>query len=87
MTKAAKRVLDEAEDGLHSLSDLSTEAVDAIRGLMKDVRDETLELVQSGRDQIDEFGGTVSKAVRKRPLQSVGIALGIGCLIGIVFRR
>ena len=87
MTKSAKDEIGMEQDGVHALSDLSAEAIDAIRDLMKEVRDETLDLVRLGREQVDELGGAASVAIRKMPIRSVCIAVGVGCLIGLVVSR
>jgi len=43
------------------------------------VRDETLELIQSSRDQVGAIGNATESAITDHPYRSVCIALGIGC--------
>jgi len=38
-------------------------------------------------DDMNDFGEMVSDTVRDKPLQSLGIALAIGLLIGFIVRR
>ncbi len=87
MAKPTKRGIHAAQNGAEILNELPVEALDAVKELVKEVRDETLELVRSSREQIDELSGVASRTIRGNPFRSVYIALGIGCIIGIVLGR
>ena len=87
MGKSTKAESESLKDGAEALSELSADAMHAVRGLLKEVRDETLELVQSGRDQVEAIGDATESAITGHPYRSVCIALGIGCLIGIIISR
>jgi ElaB/YqjD/DUF883 family membrane-anchored ribosome-binding protein len=87
MGKSTKADSDNLKEGVAALSELSADALDAVRELVKEVRDETLELVQSGRDQVEAIGDSTETAITDHPYRSVCIALGIGCLIGILISR
>jgi len=87
MGKSTKAESESPKDGAEALSELSADAMHAVRALVKEVRDETLELVQSSRDQVGAIGNATESAITDHPYRSVCIALGIGCLIGIVISR
>ncbi len=83
----AKPNADRLKDHAEALRDLSADALDAVRQLIKEVRDETLELVQSGQDQVEALGDATGAAVANHPYRTIGIALGVGCLFGIMISR
>jgi len=58
--------------------------VDALAGSLKSAGGHQLHRAQ---DKAGEALGTVEEAVRRDPLTSVGIAAGIGFLLGIVIAR
>jgi ElaB/YqjD/DUF883 family membrane-anchored ribosome-binding protein len=70
-----------------ALNDLSGEALDAVRQLMTEVRDETLDIVRAGRDQMEEYGQQAVEAIRDRPMRAVVAAFGLGCLCGVLLSR
>jgi ElaB/YqjD/DUF883 family membrane-anchored ribosome-binding protein len=87
MAKTTKRGNHAAYNGAEALNELPLEALDAVKELVKEVRDETLELVRSSREQVDELSGVAGRTIRGNPFRSVCIAMGIGCMIGIVLGR
>ncbi len=58
--------------------------VDALAGSLKSAGSHQLNRAQ---DKAGEALGTVEEAVRRDPLTSLGIAAGIGFLLGIVIAR
>ena len=58
--------------------------LDALTGQIKRTGDHQLERAQ---DAAGEAVRAVEDAVRKNPVSSLGIALGLGFLVGIVLRR
>ena len=60
------------------------EDVDALAGSLKSAGGHQLHRAQ---DKAGEALGTVEEAVRRDPLTSLGIAAGIGFLLGIVIAR
>ena len=84
---ARRRTSAALENGAETLQDLPSEALDVIKELVKEVRDETLDLIESGRAQARGFEKSAEGAIRKNPLQAVCIALGVGCVLGLLFRR
>lgn len=88
MASASKREAQSAvKHGSEALKDLPADAMDAVKQRVKEVRDETLELVQAGREQVGEYGEQVGETIRSSPVRSVLVALGIGCLIGFLTGR
>ena len=65
MGKSTKSESESLKDGAEALSELSADAMNAVRALVKEVRDETLELVQSGRDQVDAIGDATESAITR----------------------
>jgi ElaB/YqjD/DUF883 family membrane-anchored ribosome-binding protein len=58
--------------------------LEALTGQIKRTRDHQLERVQ---DTASEALKAVEDAVKQNPLSALGIALGLGFLVGIVLRR
>jgi ElaB/YqjD/DUF883 family membrane-anchored ribosome-binding protein len=65
------------------LANLRTD-LEALTGQIRRTGDHQLERVQ---DTAGEALKAVEDAVRQNPLSSLGIALGVGFLVGIVLRR
>jgi ElaB/YqjD/DUF883 family membrane-anchored ribosome-binding protein len=84
---AKRRTSSALENGAESLKELPAEALDVIKDIIQEVRDETLDLIESGRAQVSGLEKTAEGAIRKNPLQAVAIALGVGCLVGLLLRR
>ena len=70
-----------------ALQNLPIEAVHAIRDLARQVRDETLELVQAGRDQVSDMGDRADGIIRGNHWPAVCIAAGVGLILGLTMRR
>jgi ElaB/YqjD/DUF883 family membrane-anchored ribosome-binding protein len=88
MANNAKRRTSAAlENGAEALQDLPSEALDVIKDIIQEVRDETIDLIQSGRAQVNGLERSAEGAIRKNPLQAVCIALGVGCMVGLLLRR
>lgn len=88
MANNAKRRTSAAlENGAEALQDLPSEALDVIKELIQEVRDETLDLIESGRAQVSGLEKSAEGAIRNNPLQAVCIALGVGCVFGLLLRR
>jgi ElaB/YqjD/DUF883 family membrane-anchored ribosome-binding protein len=88
MANHAKRRASAAlENGAEALKDLPSEALDVIKELIQEVRDETLDLIESGRAQASGLEKSAAGAIRNNPLQAVCIALGVGCVFGLLLRR
>lgn len=75
------------DSGAKALEHLSEEARQAVQAVARQVRDETLELVEAGRQQMAELSESAESAIRSNPARSVVVALGIGCVIGILLAR
>jgi ElaB/YqjD/DUF883 family membrane-anchored ribosome-binding protein len=66
----------------------SAEAMSTLKADMQRIKEELKTL---GADAIqlpkEVLFGDLERSVRRQPLQSVGIALGIGVIIGLIMRR
>jgi ElaB/YqjD/DUF883 family membrane-anchored ribosome-binding protein len=71
--REVKAQIDRFRDRLDDvLSDASAKGLDAIGGL---------------RDSADTLLDSMEDAVRKRPISTLGVALGVGFLFGVTWRR
>jgi len=84
---AKRRTSSALENGAEALADLPSEALDVIKDIIQEVRDETLDLIESGRAQVSGLEKSAEGMIRQNPLQSVCIALGVGCVVGLLMRR
>lgn len=76
-----------ATSGAKAMEHLSEEALETVQAVARQVRDETMEMMEAGRQQMAEFSETAEDAIRSNPARSVVVALGIGCVIGILLAR
>jgi ElaB/YqjD/DUF883 family membrane-anchored ribosome-binding protein len=78
----------------HALSEEIQEIAKHLGVLRKDIEGLTGSISRAGghqaermQDAASEALGAIEAAVRRNPAQSLGIALGIGFLVGVVLRR
>jgi ElaB/YqjD/DUF883 family membrane-anchored ribosome-binding protein len=78
----------------HALGDEVKEIAKHLQGLRKELEGLTGSVARAGghqaeraQDAVKEAVAAVEAAVRQNPIQGVGIALGIGFLLGIILRR
>ena len=76
------------EDLLEATGDLAGDQIDAIRSRtsksLKSLRKGMRALPGDIAEQIEDVGEAAGKAIRRKPLQWVGIAAGIGLLVGLL---
>ena len=75
--KTSQGVHEQLEDLLHSASDRTRNLADSLEPLEKQLEDLLDELNSTLRPRIE-------KPIRKRPLMAIGIAAGIGVVLGIL---
>jgi ElaB/YqjD/DUF883 family membrane-anchored ribosome-binding protein len=75
------------EQGADALRRLPGQAVEATQDLATTVRDEAVDLAEAAGDKVTDLRDTLADAIRDKPYQALGFAIGIGCLIGLVIAR
>jgi ElaB/YqjD/DUF883 family membrane-anchored ribosome-binding protein len=98
----ARAVADVAAERVQEMkSQLSERAAKAMEGLQQagsevraaaheqlDVlRGTASECYEEGRKRVQQVGQTLEQRIRERPLSSLLIAAGVGCLLGLIWRR
>lgn len=58
-----------------------------LRSLYKDARIRGAETYYDAKDKLDDWQDQLSDEVRKKPVQSVAIAVGIGFVLGLIIKR
>jgi ElaB/YqjD/DUF883 family membrane-anchored ribosome-binding protein len=78
----------------HALGDEVKEIAKHLQSLRKELEGLTGSVARAGghqaeraQDAMKEAVAAVEAAVRQNPIQGVGVALGIGFLLGIILRR
>ncbi|MEO5812907.1 MAG: hypothetical protein ABIU96_12915 [Rhodanobacter sp.] len=84
---AVDRAADRVEDGLHRATDKTASAAHHASDKAAEVSERSRELYDQTMDRADEWLETARAYVRKKPAQSVAIALGAGWLLGRILRR
>jgi len=91
LLEALQSVVRDAEALLHATASQTGDRIDAVRSRAEeslkqaksslgDLQDEALESVREAADATQDY-------VKKNPWQSIGIAAGVGLLIGLLLRR
>ena len=91
VSAAAGQLVDDAQALLAATSDIAEEKVIAARKRLS-------EAVKNGRETLDDLkdraiasaragAKATDEAIRDHPYQSIGIALGVGVLLGLLLRR
>ena len=63
------------------------EAADNIREATEEARNRLNELWDVGRERATEYAKVTDQKIRENPYQTIGIAFGIGLLIGVLINR
>ena len=78
----------------HALADEVQEIAKHLQSLRKELDSLTGSIARAGghqaeraQDAMKEAVAAIEAAVRQNPIQGVGVALGIGFLLGIILRR
>ena len=78
----------------HALAEEAEKIAKHLRSLRKDIEDLGGSVARAGghqadraQDAIKEATAAIEAAARRNPLSTVGIALGVGFLLGIILRR
>jgi len=80
ITAAAKDLSDAAAGGYDDLRSQARAKADEYRGRAQSAWDDASSCAHTYQDQTEDY-------IRGNPLQAIGIALGVGFLLGIIFRR
>ncbi len=76
---------------VETLVEAGKETADDARKRMQNQAEHRLEQMRSGLKEMGRYGqdslGSVEECVRQRPLSSIGIAVGVGYILGRLLRR
>jgi ElaB/YqjD/DUF883 family membrane-anchored ribosome-binding protein len=87
MTNSVGEAQTAVKHGTKALNKLRDEAVNAATDLASEFRESAAGLAESARDQITELVPRATEAIRNRPWPVLGLALGIGCVLGMIVSR
>jgi ElaB/YqjD/DUF883 family membrane-anchored ribosome-binding protein len=82
-----KRVVRHSEDLLQTTSDTVGEKTHEIRKRLNDALEETKDTCRKLEDKTIEGAKAAHKTIREHPYQSIGLAFGIGLLVGALVTR
>ncbi|MDD2325495.1 MAG: hypothetical protein PHW63_05795 [Alphaproteobacteria bacterium] len=68
-------------------TDAAHAAKNDLEGVARDAGSHVRTLVDSAQHSLKDASGTVAVKIRENPIQSTLIALGVGLLAGIIYRR
>ena len=54
---------------------------------LKEIRDRTANALQGARERLEGAGGEIEERVRQHPYAALGIAAGVGLIIGVLLSR
>lgn len=83
-----KEMIDEAEQMiLNTASHQMDETVDELRLNLQEKLDNLKARYQQAEDRVVDTATAADKAIRDKPYQSLGIAAGIGIVVGLLLSR
>ena len=85
--QTSRKVRSSMHDSVEAAQNFGESALDSARGAIDGLRDETRELIHSGKDHLSDFGGTIGSSIRNNPVPALLIGLGVGIAVGLCFRR
>ncbi len=82
-----KALIREAQDALENVGDTATTEVQVLRDRLKMVLSDGQATVKSLTDAARRQAGRADDTIRANPYQSIGIAAGVGLIVGILLSR
>jgi ElaB/YqjD/DUF883 family membrane-anchored ribosome-binding protein len=87
LTNDLKQVTRDAEDLLKATAGQAGDKVKEIRGRLSDALDSAKASCEKLQDQAADAARATDRVIRRRPYESIGVAFGLGLLIGILVSR
>jgi len=87
MEAAGDKLMKELRDVVAAAEELlaATSSDNAER--IKEMRDRTVTALQGARERLEGAGGEIEERVKQHPYAALGIAAGVGLIIGILLTR
>jgi ElaB/YqjD/DUF883 family membrane-anchored ribosome-binding protein len=86
--KQVRRHAEEARNGvMDTVHKMGNEAVGALRDGYDDLRETASDYVSHGRERVGDFERSIEKRVKQNPMTTILTCLGLGFLVGFLYRR
>ncbi len=82
-----KAVVDDAEDLLRATAGQAGEKLSEVRARLGDALDSAKETCQNLQDNTVAAAKATDKCIRDHPYESIGVAFGVGLLVGVLIGR
>lgn len=82
-----KQIAHDAEELLKATADAAGERVSELRERLKGVADKARETCQRLEERARSQAETADKVIKSHPYESIGIAFGLGVLLGVLIGR
>ena len=82
-----KRIVRDSEELLHTTKDAVGGKAQEVRERLTDALDATKRTCRDLEDKAIEGAKAADKTIRDHPYQSIGVAFGVGLLIGVLVTR
>lgn len=86
MDAAGDKLMQELRDVVAAAEELLSAAAPSAEK-MKDIRDRAEEALRGARERLAGAGDDLEQQVRKHPVAALGIAAGIGLVLGLLLSR
>jgi len=87
MDAAGDKLMQELRDVVAAAEELLAAAGDQNAERLREVRDRAEVALRDARARIEGAGDEIEEQVRKHPFAAVGIAAGIGLIVGLLLSR
>jgi ElaB/YqjD/DUF883 family membrane-anchored ribosome-binding protein len=87
MDAAGDKVMKELRDVVSAAEELLAAAGSENAERLKEIRDRTATALQGARERLEGAGEEIEERVRKHPYAALGIAAGVGLIVGILLSR
>ena len=82
-----KSLIREAEEALSSVKDGTNLSIEDLRARLRSAVDDGKTLVDNMKHAIQRQAGRADDTIRANPYQSIGIAAGVGLVVGLLISR
>jgi ElaB/YqjD/DUF883 family membrane-anchored ribosome-binding protein len=82
-----KRIVQDSEDLLHATKDAVGDKTHEVRQRLSDALDAAKRTCRRLEDKALDSAKAADRTIREHPYQSIGVAFGVGLLIGVLVTR
>ena len=87
MEAASDKLMQELRDVVAAAEELLAATAGENAERLREIRDRTASALQGARERLEGAGSEIEEQVRRHPYAALGIAAGVGLIVGVLLSR